>query len=460
MKALVCVRFVGGDLQPFDACALELGLRLAEEVTVLSLGPLSAREPLRALTRLGVGRAILLSDPAFAGADTLATAHALAAAAKHLNFDCIFCGRTTTEGETGQVGPMLATLLGLPLFPGVMALSSDGLALRDGRTVPLPARALLTVERGFPLRFPSLRSRMGEAEVFDRAMLGLAPADCGLAASPTRVLAARNAAVGERHCRMISLSELPALLAALRTAEKRTAGEFPPSEKKLPHTVAVGEEALSAACAVGARVTSLTAEDPAKLAGALRALDPDAVFFPATDAGRNLAPQVAALLGAGLCADCTALTVREDRLILTRPARGGSTVADIICRSRPAMATVRCTCTGADVMLSGGLGVAGQRAAFLSLAARLGARPAASRPLVDRGDAPYAEQIGLTGANASCKVYLAVGLSGAVQHTCALGGADTVIAVNPDRSARIFSCADYGVCATFQELCAAFFDGG
>ena len=65
MRALVCVRVAGGELQPFDACAVELALRMGAEVTVLSLCPPSAAEPLRALTRLGVARVILLSDPVY-----------------------------------------------------------------------------------------------------------------------------------------------------------------------------------------------------------------------------------------------------------------------------------------------------------------------------------------------------------------------------------------------------------
>ena len=459
MRALVCVRVAGGELQPFDACAVELGLRMGAEVTVLSLCPPSAAEPLRALTRLGVARVILLSDAVYAGADTLVTARILACAAQKIGYDLILCGRTTTEGETAQVGPMLATLLGIPLLPSVMDYEDGCLTLR-GNDSPcaLPPSALLTVERSFPLRFPRLRSRLGEVEIWNNSVLGLPPAECGLQGSPTRVLAARESVAGARVCQKIEVGEIPALIEELRKKEKQVAGEFPPSEEKLPLVLAVGEQALSAARAVGARVELLAEQEPAAIAAAVRAKDPDAVLFPATAEGRNLAPIVAAMIGAGLCADCTGLAVKHGELILTRPARGGSITADIVCRTRPAMASVRCEVKGAEIMIGLGKGTLGMRPQFEALAQKLGASLAATRALVDAGGAPYCEQIGLTGTKAACKIYLAVGLSGAVQHTCALDGADAVIAVNPDRDARIFSCADYGTQADAEALLAVFWN--
>lgn len=462
MNIVVCVRFVGADLQPFDAAALECALQSGATVTVLSLGPASAAVPLRALTRLGVSRAILLSDSAFAGSDTLATARALSAALSRLSYDYVFCGRTSTEGETAQVGPMLSALSGLPLFPGVMSFAAapaPAVTLRTGETLPLPARALCTLERAYLLRFPSIRSRMGEVEVWDARALGLPASAVGLAGSPTRVLRSEARAVGERHCRMIGAADLPALLAALPAERPARAPENAPvaGSEKLPLVMAVGEAVRAAAASVGDTVVLCRETAPQAVADAVRAAAPDAVLFPATAEGRVLAPQAAALCGAGLCADCTALSVQNGRLIFTRPAKGGSLTADIVCTTRPAMGSVRCETTAhTDIVLGCGLGTRARRADCLSLAARLGARMAASRALVDTGEAPYAEQIGLTGVNLSCRVYLAVGISGAVQHTCAMEGADTVIAVNPDSDARIFSCADYGVYATLDELLRVF----
>ena len=82
----------------------------------------------------------------------------------------------------------------------------------------------------------------------------------------------------------------------------------------------------------------------------------------------------------------------------------------------------------------------------------IGAEIAASRGLVDMGKAEYDLQVGLTGKTVSPKIYIAVGISGAVHHTCAIEGADTVIAVNPDREARIFEYSDYGVIASSDQI--------
>lgn len=112
MNVVVCVRQgLDGEISPFDASAYEAALRLKDaEVTLLSMGPLSAKDFLLRLTRLGAKRAILLSDKAFAGADTLATAYTLSLAIEKLNPDLIFCGRQTLIGDAGQTGPMLAVL--------------------------------------------------------------------------------------------------------------------------------------------------------------------------------------------------------------------------------------------------------------------------------------------------------------------------------------------------------------
>ena len=118
---------VASILNPFDAYALEEAVRLKErlggEITVLSMGVPSAQETLRRALAVGADRAILLSGRAFAGADTLATARALALAIRKLGgADLVLCGRMATDGDTAQVGPMLAELLGIPHaaqhFPG------------------------------------------------------------------------------------------------------------------------------------------------------------------------------------------------------------------------------------------------------------------------------------------------------------------------------------------------------
>ena len=123
MKIVVCIRQgLDGEINPFDACAYEEALKIGGEITLLSMGPLTARDFLLRLTRLGAKKAILLSDKAFAGADTLATAYTLALAIEKLKPDYIFCGRQTLVGDTAQTGPMLSVYAKTNIITNVMGV--------------------------------------------------------------------------------------------------------------------------------------------------------------------------------------------------------------------------------------------------------------------------------------------------------------------------------------------------
>ena len=188
-----------------DQAALETALRLCGpdgQVCVLTMGPPSLSGLLRELLERGAHRAVLVSDPAMAGADTCATAAALAAAAGQLGpFDLILCGRRAMDGETGQVPGMLAQAMDLPCVTNVdrVALSDGGVEL-DRRmengcaTLSIPLPGVVSVcEYSLPLRLPGLLSRRRAkdipVEVLDARQLGLDPDRCGLAGSPTRVCA-------------------------------------------------------------------------------------------------------------------------------------------------------------------------------------------------------------------------------------------------------------------------------
>lgn len=160
-------------------------------------------------------------------------------------------------------------------------------------------------------------------------------------------------------------------------------------------------------------------------------------------------PFTAALLETGLCADCTALETDGNRLFMYRPAKSGSITAKIECRTNPQMATVRTVSDSSDIIVSGGKGVKDCYDKFLEFAADLNAEIGASRGLVDMGIAPYSQQIGLTGKAVSPKIYIAVGIFGAVHHTCAIENAGTIIVINPDKNAPIFEYADYGIIDKF-----------
>lgn len=187
-----------------DESALEAAARLKGidgTVTVLTMGPAKLAPALQELLARGADRAVLLTDPTLAGADTLATARALAAAAGYLGgFDLILCGRRAIDGETGQVPGMLAGALDIPCITNAEALESapEGLTvlrrLEDSSrrlAVSLPAVVTLC-EYAYPLALPGIlalrQARQKQVQLLDADTLGIAPQQRGLKGSPTRVV--------------------------------------------------------------------------------------------------------------------------------------------------------------------------------------------------------------------------------------------------------------------------------
>ena len=193
-------------INPFDTYALEEGVRIKEKhggkVTVITMGPPQAETALREAISLGADEAILLSDRAFAGADTWATAFTLTQAILKLgSTDLVICGRQTIDGDTGQVGPELAEMLGIPFIAYVSQVEEikDGkLRVRrlteEGHEViesSLPSVITVSKEINVP-RLPSLRgitrSRSAKITMWGAAELGVDPARVGLSGSSTQVI--------------------------------------------------------------------------------------------------------------------------------------------------------------------------------------------------------------------------------------------------------------------------------
>lgn len=221
--------------------------------------------------------------------------------------------------------------------------------------------------------------------------------------------------------------------------------------------------------------------------------NPDIVLYGATAIGRDLAPRVSARMHTGLTADCTSLDVQEEtnNLLMTRPAFGGNIMATILCPDhRPQMATVRpgvmqrlpkkenpnCAIEEmqvpglaqgqnveildivkkvsqrmdimeAKVLVSGGRGM-GDPANFSmleELAETLGGTVSASRAAVDNGWQEKDRQVGQTGKTVRPNLYIACGISGAIQHLAGMEESDVIIAINKDETAPIFEVADFGV---------------
>jgi electron transfer flavoprotein beta subunit len=191
-------------MNPFDTYALEEAVRIKEklggEVVAVSMGPPQAEAMLREAVSLGADRAVLVSDRAFAGSDTLATSLTLSGALRKLECDLIICGKQAIDGDTAQVGPGVATFLDIPQATYVRKIEeiSEEKArverlLEDGyEVIELPLPALLTVVKEInEPRLPSLRGKMKarkiEIEKLTQADLGIATEELGLQGSPTNV---------------------------------------------------------------------------------------------------------------------------------------------------------------------------------------------------------------------------------------------------------------------------------
>ncbi|MEE1054246.1 MAG: FAD-binding protein [Acutalibacteraceae bacterium] len=450
MKILVCIRQgLDGEINPFDACAYEAALQIkGAEVTIMSMGPQNAKDFLLGLTRLGAKKAILLSDKAFAGADTIATAYTLSLAVKKLSPDLIFCGRQTLVGDTAQTGPMLSVYAETSLITNVMSIDEIGESItcttRDMgiQTAKLPA--LITVERINTLRLPSIMSKLGEVEAWSAEDIGADIEKCGLKGSPTRVLKTYENYSGKRKCKLITAEELDGVIneALKKNREKVSVAK---SDIKLNRVFIVGDEPYSFAETVSDDITVLEKTDAETIAETIKAQKPNAVLWASDAWSKETAAKVAAMLDLGLCADCTTLETDGEQLIMYRPALSGSIIAKIVSLTKPAMATVRTAKSGGDIVVAAGWGAKDSLDTVKAFAQRIGADIATTRKAVDNNILPYSMQVGLTGKTVSPPVYIAVGISGAVHHIVGMQQAGTVIAVNPDKDAPIFDYADYGI---------------
>jgi electron transfer flavoprotein beta subunit len=193
-------------INPFDTYAIEEGVRIKEKdggkVTVITMGPSQAEAALREAISLGADEAVLLSDRAFAGADTWATAYTLSCAVKKLQqHDLIICGRQTIDGDTGQVGPELAEMLDIPFVAYVSQVEEikDGYLrvqrmVEEGHEVietALPAVITVAKEINVP-RLPSLRgimkSKSAKIDTWGINELGVDESTVGLSGSSTQVI--------------------------------------------------------------------------------------------------------------------------------------------------------------------------------------------------------------------------------------------------------------------------------
>lgn len=546
------------------AMAVELKARHGADTTALTMAPPQGRDALAEALAMGLDRAIHLEDRGFAGADTLATARALAAWLERESFDLILLGKYSLDADTGQVGPELAEILDVAQLTGVRKLDLAGRTLRAEREsdegfdeVEAELPALITCAERLiqPIKLtPEMRAAAADKPIATvrLADLGDDARRFGRTGSPTSVEAVRvieptrrsgvrldgrgdPAAAAEEAVALLNrlgvLSMPPLPRVAVKAGGRRSrpgkdvwiAAETDslghPTVVTLELATRAGQLAERLGGAVGAllfgaesarHVATLAGygvdqafmldlpEDvayaPDTAAAAVAAMvserQPWGLFVPSSERGRDWAPRLAARLGLGLTGDAIGLDLdSHDRLVALKPAFGGNMIADIYSSTFPQMATVRAgmlelgepaaarmaevvtvrpavlapkirlvsrhvlidreiaPLERAEIVIGVGMGTGGPEgvAEARALALSLGGAMCATRKVCDKGWLPRQLQVGLTGKAVNARLYLALGIRGAENHTVGLKRAGTTIAVNNDPEAPIFRFADIGI---------------
>ena len=488
-------------MNPLDLHALEAAFSLRDEVggtvTVITMGPPQAAAVLKDAVAMGADEVYLVTDRAFGGADTLATSYTLAQAIEKLGtFDLIFCGQESIDSNTAQIGPEIAATLGIADVSAAVGISYEKKGFLTVKrqiggnieVLELALPAVVTATEALNhARYPSIKGLLKKDEVeignLTAVDLPVDPARIGMKGSPTQVRQ-RQMCIRDR---ADQLGEEVAVVLIGADLKDPASSLIPLGADK----VYVIDHPLLAHYDGKAYQKAL--------APFLLEKKPDTIIFGATPFGRDLAPRLAAELDCGVTADVPELSADTEKglVIWSRPAMDGNIMADIVSPDyRPQVGTVRpgifkypqadASRTGevislsvsleekdlgtvlkeiiagekdshpvenAKVVVAGGRGIRTEEewAKLHELADLLGAAVGCSRPIAELGWEPHRHQIGQTGKGVAPKIYFALGISGAMQHMCAVN-ADIVIAVNKDPKAPIMEMADYAVEADLKDF--------
>ena len=597
MKIAVCVKYVPvvarmgfdyenktiiregvpSEVNPFDLLGLTRAVELksgsSDEVVALSMGPPQTTEGLTQCIAFGADRAVLLTDRALAGSDTLATARALSLALAKERPDLIICGRNSADAETGQVGPELAELMGLPHVSQVRKLEytpgGDSVTVEratdEGHQViecPLPAvvcvtegvaeerfpsREDLTAAQDKPIEEISCSDLTGDLSLFGSAgsptwvedirlvepsrlgevITGEEPSDAARqvaerlkerlvaisaegGAGPGEVVSARYPDNQERSIWVVAETaggEIRHVTLEM-LGKARQLSEVTRSEVVAVLIGLSGTTSASALAAYGADRILVLDNSPLGpvcsravsecLANAIENARPYGVLFASTPDGRDLASRIAAQLQLGLTGDSIDLEINSDgQLVQLKPALGGNVVAPILSKTLPNLVTLRpgllspaqpdesvrasveeisasrfegadirvleehasedvgaIALTQAQIVLGVGMGIGGAESLpeVQALAGSIGATVATTRNVVHSGWLPHQVQVGISGRTIAPKVYIAIGIRGAFNHTVGIQKAGVILTINRNHRAPMFKAADYGIVGDWKDF--------
>lgn len=523
-------------MNSFDKKAVEEAVRLKEkygvETIVASMGPPRAAEIINEAMKMGIDKGYLITDRKFAGSDTLATSTILSRFSAEMLPDIILTGKYSLDGETSQVPPEIAVKLSYSFKSSISKLEikqNEVMVEHENESglynmrVKLPAVFSVSekINKARPIK-PGVPDFTDSITTIDSSMLKIE--SNGVDMSPTVVFGTRSME-SERKCVFLYPTEdvFSHLMKIINDNQSRE-GTSPIMEKPNfnpgRHTIlgiALDDPQIS--MEIASKISTLALDrdlnvvmygniDPQKLKGMptsiyyhldsqdlhdsikglmefIKENQPEYVIFPSTTRGRELAGTIAGKMDLGLTADCVDLEIDNERLIQHKPSFGGSIIASIYSKTKPAMATVRpgmfktILMNGAfnvkklhvdnsehedvisftsvpdefrplrssKIVFGIGRGATGKETIrkTLQLANLIDATVGASRPVVDMGLVPRQQQIGLTGSSISPDVYIALGISGQANHVVGTRYCKKVVAVNTDPKALIFKFADYGL---------------
>src|SRR6266702_4274688 len=489
-------------MNPFDEIAVEEAVRLKEagvatEVIAVSCGVTQSQETLRTALAIGADRAILIESGE--ELQPLAVAKLLKALVDREQPGLVILGKQAIDDDSNQTGQMLAALANLPqatFASKVVVADGEATVSREvdggAETLSLTLPAVITTD--LRLNEPRYVTLPNIMKAKKKPLEIVKPEDLGVDVTPR--LKTLKVSEPPKRSAGVKVADVKTLVEKLKTATLNTVA----AAQKIGgdvHVLIAGHNAQGAADAAAkvAGVAKVLLADAPQLAAGLAenveatvlniAKDYSHILAPATAYGKNIAPRIAAKLDVAQISDITAVDSADT---FERPIYAGNAIATVQSQDAIKVITVRATgfdpvaaegrsavvekieaapdagisqlvsremtkldrpeLTSAHVIVSGGRGLgSGENYTKVlePLADKLGAAMGASRAAVDAGYVPNDYQVGQTGKIVAPQLYIAVGISGAIQHLAGMKDSKVIVAINKDEEAPIFSVADYGL---------------